>query len=408
MFTFPGHGHVNPMLRLAAELARRRHLVSVVAAERFAGLVRRPAEPVIYRSAFPAHAPEVETAGDAVTMIIELMREGFAPLPAALEAFAARHPDVFIYDTIAPNSARVLARAWDRPLIQAFPVFAMNDDKEIPGAPAPPADHPAAAGFDPADPRLTSFAAEFGAGITELLTRYDLTPELAESSLAGGDDDLHLVFLPRSFQFGGETFGDRYRFVGPMSPDQDRAGAAWQPPANGLPVVLVSLGTVANDDTAVFLTCVSAFAGQPWHVVLALGPDVEPASLGSLPPNVEARAWVDYPSVLAHASVIISAAGMGSIMMALRHEVPIVACPRRQEQAANACRVAQLGLGRDLGRDVTQQSIMDAVRAVTADRRVAASLAAMHRDIESAGGEVRAADEVEALMAGADAPAGGR
>jgi MGT family glycosyltransferase len=400
-FSFPGFSHVTQMLGTVDELVRRGHRVSFVVADKYADMVRgRGAEVVPYHTDFPEHADRVETADDALTMIINLMREGFAPLGAALQRFADDPPDLFMYDTIAPNAARVLARGWGRPLVESYIVFAMNENKEIPGAPSPGPDHPAAA-LDRDDPRLAGFAASFGEEISRLLAGSGLDIQLAADSLEGGDEKLDLVFLPRSFQFGGDTFSERYRFVGPAPAAVSAAeSGTWTPPGNGLPIVLISLGTASNQNIEFFRTCVKAFAGQPWHVVMALGPDVDPASLGPIPANLEAHSWVAFSAVLRHASVIVTAAGTGSLLQALRHEVPVVAVPQSQEQETNAYRIAELGLGSSLTGEITCSSLLEAVRELAGDTGIAARMAKMREDIEEAGGAARACDELEAVLAG--------
>lgn len=398
-FSFPGFSHVSQMLGTVDELVRRGHRVSFVVADQYAHLVRdRGAELVVYHSDFPQWIDKVRTADDAVTMIIDLMREGFAPLSAALRHFADDRPDLFMYDTIAPNTARVLARGWQRPIVQSYIIFAMNEDKEIPGAPEPSHTHPATPDSVRDHPRLSQFATGLGREVSRLLTGSGLNPQLAVDSLEGGDEDLHLVFLPRSFQFGGDTFGERYRFVGP-APARAPEDGTWTPPGDGLPVVLISLGTTGNHNAGFFRMCIKAFADQPWHVVMAIGPGHDLASFGPVPPNLELHSWIPFASVLRHASVIVTAVGTGSTMLALRHEVPIVAIPQSQEQEATAYRIAELGLGHYLAEEITERSLVDAVRSLTQDAGIAARMARMREDIETAGGAERACDELEAVLA---------
>ncbi|GAB3152725.1 glycosyltransferase [Amycolatopsis stemonae] len=398
-FSFPGFGHITPMLGPVEALAGRGHRVTFVVAERFAGLLRdSPADVAPYHSDFPAAVAKVDSADDAVTMIIDLMREGFAPLEPALERLAGDRPDLIVHDTISGNAARVLGRAWAVPLVESCPVFVENDDDELPGAPKPPADHPAATGFDQQDPRLARFGEEFGGGVSALLTRHGLDPELAMTSLAPAGDEPRLVYIPKAFHYGSETFGERYHFVGPTVDCRALEGH-WTPPGDDLPVVLISLGTSMSKDLGFFTGCIDAFRGKPWHVVLTLGRGADLAALGELPPNVEAHNWMPHPSVLRHASALVCQAGIGSLMEALRYEVPIVAVSHSGETLANAHRVAELGLGRHVPvTEATGQAILEAVRSMAADDSLAARLAVMAKEIEQAGGAEAAADTLEALL----------
>jgi MGT family glycosyltransferase len=399
-FSFPGVGHINPMLGPVEALAERGHRVTFVIAEQFAGLLRESsAEAVPYHSGFPASVTKVDSADDAVTMIIDLMREGFAPLERALERFSGDRPDLIVHDTISGNAARVLARAWDIPLVESCPVFVENDDDELPGAPQPPADHPAATGFDQQDPRLARFGEEFGGHVSALLARHGLAPDLAMESLAPSGDEPRLVYIPRAFHYGSETYGERYLFVGPTA-DCAALEGHWSPPGDGLPVALISLGTSMSKDIGFFTGCIAAFRGKPWHLVLTLGRDADLAALGELPPNVEAHNWMPHPSVLRYASAFVCQAGMGSMLEALRYEVPIVAVSHSGETLANAHRVAELGLGRHIPvTEATGGAIFDAVASMTADDELAPRLSLMAKAIEQAGGAAAAADALEALLA---------
>ncbi|MFJ9785965.1 macrolide family glycosyltransferase [Amycolatopsis sp. NPDC101161] len=398
-FSFPGVGHINPMLGPVEALAERGHRVTFFVAEPFAHLLRdSSAETVVYHSDFPASVTKVDSAEDAVTMIIDLMREGFAPLEAALERLSGDRPDLIVHDTISGNAARVLGRAWDVPLAESCPVFIENDADEIPGAPQPPDDHPAATDFDHRDPRLARFGEEFGAGVSALLTRYGLDPRLATDSLSPAGDELRLVYIPQAFHYGSETFGERYRFVGPTADCRALQGH-WTPPGDGRPVVLISLGTSMSKDLGFFTGCIEAFRGKPWHVVLTLGRGADLAALGELPPNVEAHEWMPHPSVLRYASALVCQAGMGSVLEALRYEVPVVAVSHSGETLANAHRVAELGLGTHIPvASATGAAIHAAVEALAADGALTARLALMAKEIEQAGGAPAAADALETLL----------
>lgn len=88
-----------------------------------------------------------------------------------------------------------------------------------------------------------------------------------------------------------------------------------------------------------------AFAGLDWHLVMAIGDRTDPAALGPLPPNAEVHRWVPQRAVLSHASLVIHHGGMATTMESLHHGVPSLVVPRLPEQAANARRLRDLGLG---------------------------------------------------------------
>ena len=249
--------------------------------------------------------------------------------------------------------------------------------------------------------------------------------------LADRDEETTLVFLPRAFQPAADLFDDRYhlRRPGPRRPADQ---GTWRPPASGLPVVLVSLGTEDPRPTAEFFrSCVEAFRDRPWH--LALSTDaVDPADLGPLPANCEAHRRVPQLDVLRHAAAFVSHAGMGSVMEAFSLQVPVVTMPKVPEQAVIAARTTELGLGvfvsgdgLSAGRPPVAEHVEEygigrftpfqgdvggwlprAVERLTADPDVGARLAAMRGEIDGAGGARAAADAIEARLAGTGRGAG--
>jgi UDP:flavonoid glycosyltransferase YjiC (YdhE family) len=87
-------------------------------------------------------------------------------------------------------------------------------------------------------------------------------------------------------------------------------------------------------------------------------------------------------------------------MESLMRQVPLVAYPQIPEQAANARRVAELGLGRVLAtdRDLDPDELRRTVEEVAADQGIRANLARMAEHVRAAGGPAAGADAVEALL----------
>jgi MGT family glycosyltransferase len=291
----------------------------------------------------------------------------------------------------ASETARILGRHWGRTSVQSCPMFATNSEFSLNQAQdAQRGDTQLPTGDMAA---LAAFGEQQGERIDGLgLSDVDIDG-------FGGDDGPNLVFMPREFQVRGETFGARHCFVGPMVADQAE-DADWQPPADGTPVALISLGTSPSPGRAEFFaSCAMAFADLPWHVVMTLGGSLHPDELGPLPPNVEARQWVKHPAILRHASVFVTHSGMGSVMEALSIGVPLVCVPHHAEQLVNAARAAELGLGVVVDRETTSaEDLVRQVMRVAEDSSFLQAAKAMRDDIAAAGGVSRAADFLESLM----------
>src|SRR5690606_14645164 len=165
------------------------------------------------------------------------------------------------------------------------------------------------------------------------------------------------------------------------------------------PLLYIALGTAFNDRPDFYRTCLSAFADSPWQVAMSIGEQVQASELGAIPDNVEVRASFPQPAVLRHASVFVSHTGMNSTMEALHAGVPLVAVPQMPEQAVNAARVDELGLGRRLDpATVTAEQLRTAVDEVAADTGIRANLERMRQTLRSCGGAAAGADVVEAQL----------
>ena len=386
VFAVPvGVGHVNPTLGVAAELIARGHRVSYAATERHAARIADVgARLVPYATTLSGPEPPPQfTARDFHRATEAALRETGHVLPQVLDGFAGDRPDLVLHDATMAWWGRLAAAAWEVPVVAGWPNlvgnrhWSMNRYIKV----------------NPLHPRLlwNLWRAH------RLARRHGLTGlSLVRATAA----DAQLVYLPREFQYAGDTFGAHYAFVGPCLVDRPSDGE-WRPPPgrDGRRVVLIALGTAYHDRADFFRTCLAAFADSGWHVVLAVGDRVDPAGLGPVPPHVEVHASVPQLQVLRHASVFVSHAGMGSVMEALAHRVPIIAVPQMTEQQANADRIAELNLGVRLGRDeITADRLRSAVERVAGSATIAAAVRTMHDAITAAGGAAAAADIVEDVL----------
>jgi UDP:flavonoid glycosyltransferase YjiC (YdhE family) len=83
--------------------------------------------------------------------------------------------------------------------------------------------------------------------------------------------------------------------------------------------------------------------------------------------NVEVVRYVPHDRVLPFASLVVTHAGLGTVMTTLAHGVPMVCVPLGRDQFFNAARVAALGVGRGLDANADERAIAAAVRAVIDD-----------------------------------------
>jgi MGT family glycosyltransferase len=390
----PAHGHVNPTLPLVAELRARGEDVDYALPPEYAAAVAHAgARHVPYSSLQPVAASAPALAAmvrrgaqahyeDGPTFSELLVREATHTMPQLLEAVAQAPPDYVLHDPFC-IAGKLLAERLGVPRIQLHPTYAFRRDS---------LEHPAFRRLAewvsawPASPR-------FDAAAQELSDRFGVPPPRM-SDLFVGAADLNIVFVPRAFQPDGDAFDDRWVFVGPCVGARLPAAAGPQEPSGDGPLLLVSLGTVFNDRLSFFRSCLDAFDGSRWRLVVSVGNDVDLDALGPVPPNAVVARHVDQVALLERASVFLTHGGMNSAMEAILAGVPLVAMPQQPEQAVTADRLAELGLGVTLEADVTPAQLLEAVERVASDGGVRTCLAAMRASALADGGAPRAADAV--------------
>lgn len=381
LLTGPHAGNVHPTLTLVGELTRRGHRVVHLTTSEFADAAASFGASVLtYESAVAGLDPaEVFASADPSLPHTLYLKENLQVLRAARAAFDQDPPDVVVYEDAPFIAGRLLAHRWRRPAVRLSVGFATN--------------------------HAYSYYQEMidASGIPGPLTFERFRAELTDALRAGGIqqdpdefwydiEDLNLVFVPRAFQYAGDTFDDRFLFVGPALDDR---GDRWTPP-EGRPVVLISLGTSFNDHPEWFRTCARAFEGSRWHVVMTVGGRVDPAELGPLPANVEVHGWLSHLAVLEHARVCVTHGGMGTVMQSLHWGRPMVAVPHYAfEVEPMARRIEELGLGRRLlSEQFDSASLRAAVEEVAGDPDTLARVRDMQGHLRRAGGASRAADAI--------------
>jgi len=415
----PATGHVNPTLPVVAELVRRGHRVTYATSAKYAAAVESagatffengedlsaqfprlggaasgsaasgspaPGTPAQDDAGRPPRAGMLAGLGAGMMsgLLERLLERARRDFPALVSRLAADQPDAVCYDAMT-LAGKMAAMKLSLPDIALLPTYATNDHFSM--RELMPARQPAEmlAAWKQARQLIEDFAREQG------LPGFNF--------MEGPPASLNICFIPREFQPAGDTFDDRFHFVGP-SLGQRASEAAWQPRVKDRPLLFVSLGTTPlNDRPDFFRLCLEAFAGTEWQVAMAIGDRMEMAELGEIPENVEVRPFFPQLDVLRHADAFLSHAGMNSTMEALYLGVPIVAFPLQPEQEANARRVEDLGLGRRLPADgLSAALIHDAVAEVSRDQEIQRNVAAMSQRVRTSGGAAAAAEAMEQYL----------
>jgi MGT family glycosyltransferase len=391
----PAQGHLNPMLAVADELVRRGEQVLVLAPSSLRdSVVAGGARWVPLPDGVVPDPGRADGAQLGPRHMLRMIRALRRP-PAALLALTGRAapPGVVVYDKMT---------GWRPDVAGAIPPIGFATSMVV--------NETVAAGVLAAGlGRVLDRAAgrpdpERTARLRRWLCRVRAGSVIARLPLLASlrpDPVLTISSIPPAFQPAVSTFGPSVRFVGPCvghrATDVDDPLLA-DVPADGPPLVLVSLGTTpVNHRPAFFRACVKAATGRPWRLVVAVGDRTDPAWLGPAPPNVTLTRRMPQLALLDRAALFVSHAGMNSVMEALRAGVPLLMHPQQPEQSANARRVAALGAGRVLDRaTLGADAIRTAVEAALGDAGLRAGAARLAAELATTGGVAAAADAMQA------------
>lgn len=183
--------------------------------------------------------------------------------------------------------------------------------------------------------------------------------------------DLYLQLTAEEFEYPRrhDEMPDSVRFVGPLLPPPS---ADFSPPSwwedidKGRPVVLVTQGTLANDDLGRLVgPTLSALANDDAIVIATAGGRPVESIPVALPANARATSFLPFDRLLPKASVMVTNGGYGAVNHALSLGVPMVVAGDSEEKPEVAARVAWSGAGINLGTGrPSQQQIREAVRTV--------------------------------------------
>jgi UDP:flavonoid glycosyltransferase YjiC (YdhE family) len=157
--------------------------------------------------------------------------------------------------------------------------------------------------------------------------------------------DLYLHPFPPSLGGAPEIDGVR-----PVRPQSTRPSADDLPPwlvsfGRDRPGVYLTAGTEALAPQAPWAEALAALGSMPVDVVVTLGPFVDPASFGPIPPNVHVERFVPHGAVLERASLVASHGGAGTLLASASLGLPQLLFPLGADQWENADAIAAAGAG---------------------------------------------------------------
>jgi len=171
-----------------------------------------------------------------------------------------------------------------------------------------------------------------------------------------------LAMMPQAFDRPVTHLPNNVHYVGPVVGPR-RPEAAWDlpwPPDHPEPLVLVSFSTTYQNQEGALQRVIDALAALPVRGLVSAGPAVGAAALKT-PANVVVRTYVDHDTVMPRAAVVVTHAGLSTVMAALSHGIPLLCMPMGRDQDFNTERVEAVGAGRMISRNAEAPEVRTAL-----------------------------------------------
>lgn len=350
----PISGHLNPLTTLGRELARRGHRVRLI------GLpdARRKAETAALEylpygtEDFPVGwvGQVTDTLGelsgpDALAFTIDIYRRmaeaQFRDLPGILRAEGI---EGLVIDQTerAPNVAQALGV----PYVTACAALPLNAEPFVPpfSSSWPYEPTPEGVARNKQGYRQTS---QLGNPLRDIANAYRAQVGLSPlGSMFDADSSLATVAqLPEALDFPRQMLPPTFHYTGPWhtAGSGDPAPFPWEE-LTGKPVIYASLGTLQNRLLPLFQTIAAACAGLDAQLVLSCG-RYDRAAHAGFPGNPIVVPFAPQLELLRRAALVISHAGLNTVLESLAHGVPLVVLPIANDQPGVAARVRHAGVG---------------------------------------------------------------
>jgi UDP:flavonoid glycosyltransferase YjiC (YdhE family) len=207
-----------------------------------------------------------------------------------------------------------------------------------------------------------------------------------------------VIALTSAALTGGHQFPGHYALVGPaIAARPPAAGFPWHRLDPGRRKVLVTLGTMADENSAGFypraVQALAPLASRVQAIVVA-----PPGMITGPPEDLLVFSRVPQLELMPRLDAVICHGGMNTVCEALSFGVPLVIAPLTRDQPVNANQVVAAGAGlRVHFHRVRPQQLRAALATVLDDPSYRAAAAAIGASFAAAGGARAAAEYLERL-----------
>lgn len=354
VINYPGHGHVNPTIKMMKDLICLGNEVVCYCTEEFRGIVEKTGarfksynyEPLEEDDdKIDEHLP-IENAirlTDAMLSIILKEKEEF---------------DVIIYDSVLSIGEDIAQRLNIKKTVALYTTFAIS--KNMVSLVKKSGKRTFLVNGD---------SDEFKGRTREINEKYDIKLRSMIDNVSDCKAQKKLVFASEYYQPFIEDFDQSFLFLGPSIIERGEEIKFDFEKEEGKTLIYISQGTKDTKKIEFYQTTFRAFGDlEKIEVILSVGKKTDIESLGKIPSNFKVYNYVPQLEVLKKADIFITHGGMNSCSEGLYHNIPLIVLPQFGDQILVSKIVKNSGAGIMIHRvDVTELTLREAVGEIIAN-----------------------------------------
>ncbi|AOM10741.1 macrolide family glycosyltransferase [Bacillus thuringiensis] len=385
VINFPGEGHINPTLAIVSELIQRGETVVSYCIEDYRKKIEATGAEFRVFENFLSQInimERVNEGGSPLTMLSHMIEASERIVTQIVEETKEEKYDYLIYDNHFPVG-RIIANILQLPSVSSCTTFAVNHYINF-------HDGQESRQVDEMNPLYQSCLA----GMERWNKQYGMKRN-SMYDIMNHPGDITIVYTSKEYQPRSDLFDESYKFVGPSVATRKEVGSFPTEDLKNEKVIFISMGTVFNEQPALYEKCFEAFKDVDATVVLVVGKKINISQFENIPKNFKLYNYVPQLEVLQHADVFVTHGGMNSSSEALYYGVPLVVIPVTGDQPFVAKRLIEVGAGITLNRnELTSELLRETVKKVMDDVTFKENSRKVGESLRNAGGYQRAVEEI--------------
>ncbi|ONI38592.1 hypothetical protein AN639_11165 [Candidatus Epulonipiscium fishelsonii] len=384
-FNLPGHGHVNPTIKLVRELIKNGHDIIYYCFDEFKNKIEATgAKYVSCDKYLPKKLFKKAMDVNPHILVIPnmIMKTTLNMQSKCLHELKKIKPDCIIYDSLA-LWGRLYAEKLGILHISSTTTFIFNKSmtKRIPIS-------------------IKYLRDVVPQSIPSLPTYLKLKNQLSKNynynslndMILAKEDEKIITYTSELLQTY-ITPSPNIKFVGTMIDWPDIVKQKNRFPKK----IYISLGTVNNQNIIFYKNCFKALQNYNAQIIMSVGKSTDINSLGQIPSNFTVKNFVDQVEVLKTIDIFLTHGGMNSVNEALAHGLPLIVHPQQPEQTLVATQVENFGAGIHL-KEPSINNILASVNQVLINKKYAIRAALIAKEFRALGGSKSAVQFIEEVI----------